>query len=449
MKIIESRMLLETPSLLTSETTRCDYVYSYPPRQAYRQLPDSSSPASVMIESLSTDNRANLYVHFPFCAQICSFCNLYSTVSTTRETHENYVSTLEREIEMRSLALPSIEVRTVYFGGGTPSLFDPMLLAKVLACLETSFSFRLKSVREVAIEVSPESATPDMLRELTSAGFNRINLGVQTTNANTLASIGRRHSPKANLIAVEDALQTDLTNVCVDLIYGLPTQNEATWIESLDSVIECRPHTICAYPLTVRQGTLYGRVGHSPDPVLQYRLYDIANARLTAAGYEQETHVRWSLPGQGGYLQKEYHWAGENLIGFGAGARSYLRSADVRNGYSIHPRKRALDVYACHIAEGQEPAIDGMLMNSDERRRKAVVLGLMNLDRSAFRDRYEIDALNAFPQEFQILEDRGLIECTEDAIRLTPVGTRHRDVIVQLFMSQQVTELVQGYDYHE
>lgn len=349
---------------------------------------------------------------------------------------------------MRAPYMRGAHVRSVYLGGGTPSLLSPELLDQVLRTLQDELCFELNDVSEVAIEVAPDTATAEYLKQLRSIGITRVNLGLQTSSAKELRSIGRKYELKANELAVDSALNADFDNVRVDLIYGLPGQSDEDWLTSLKWVANRRPQTVCAYPLTVRQGTRYGLLHHKADPRQQYFRYDLADRELKEAGYQQETHVRWVLPGLGGYKQKQYHWACENLIGFGAGARSYLWKADIRNGYSLRPRKAALLQYERLLRDGCDPVADGFVMNADERMRKTAILGLIDLDGKSFHAMHGISFRDAFAEEIRALEKSLLIERhRDDHYVLTNRGVRHRDVIVQMFISDKVKNLVSSYNY--
>lgn len=446
MRTIDLRRLGE--SLLIDDTVRCDYVYAYPPRQAYRPLDPAFDAGNTIRTSIARDPRLNLYVHFPFCSQVCSFCNLYATVPGKSQAFEDYVDLLVAEIEMRAPLLGGSVVRSVYFGGGTPSLLSAKLLDRVLLALQEKLSFRLGDIDEVAIEVAPDTATPAHLADLRSIGMTRVNLGLQTTSASELHSIGRRYEVPMNERAVDAALTTGFDNVCVDLIYGLPNQDDDAWLASLNWVADRKPETVCAYPLTVRAGTRYGTAGHQVDPRNQYMRYDMADSVLRENGYQQETHVRWVLPGRGGYKQKQYHWACENLIGFGAGARSYLWGADLRNGYSLRPRKAALRQYEQRIRNGIDPVVDGLLMDDDERMRKMAILGLADLDGDMFHETHGREFHEVFAAELATLTGLRLVENRGSrGYALTGKGIRHRDVIVQMFFSDRVLGLVRDYDY--
>ena len=429
---------------------RCDYVYSYPPRQAYRAFDDPEFAENTKRDDLKSLSSYNLYVHVPFCQQICNFCNLYTTPSRHPEAHDTYVSMVIREADSLEQELSDKKVRTLYVGGGTPSLLQPDLLARLLSHLVKVFNFDILGLPEVALEVAPETVTAQKLVQMKEMGFNRINLGAQSLSSSELLQIGRRTSRDVLINQVAVAQAVGFANVCVDLIYGFRGQSLETWSQSVREVVSLRPQTVCAYPLTLRSGTGFHHKGFTElDGAEQYRKYDIANSLLQEAGYEQQTHVRWAIPGIGGYLQKEYHWASEPLVGLGAGARSYLPSLDVRNGYSLGNRGKALRDYSDHLSRSMSPVTDGFEMDADERRRKALVLGLNRLDRQAFASTYGVDPWEQFSREFELLLDLGLITSENGVIQLTPLGLRHRDVAVQVFISEKVRGLVLGHRYDD
>jgi oxygen-independent coproporphyrinogen-3 oxidase len=429
---------------------RCDYLYMYPPRQAYRPFAEDAPVDALVAASLHDSGPYNLYIHFPFCRQICEYCNLYAVPSRGEALHHRYVAAVEREIETVAPALQDRVVRTVYFGGGTPSMLDPALLARTLANASSTLGFNVTAVPEVAVEVAPETATHDRLMALRVAGFNRVNLGIQTADDSELRLIGRRHGHAIAGDALSTAMSIGFDNVCADLIFGLPGQTLNSWIRSVQFVIERRPDTICGYALTLRPNTGFDHRGYlEVDGSEQYRKWDILHERLVDAGYEQQTHVRWALPGRGGYLQKQYHWAGETLVGVGAGARSYLPRLDIRNGYSLRRRTVALVQYLDAIEGHRSPVTDGFLMDEDERMRKTIVLGLMRLDRADFIARFDADPREVFTNEFAILFDLGLARDDDGEVRLTTRGVRHRDVAVQPFISDRVRALTGQFAYAE
>ena len=165
----------------------------------------------------------------------------------------------------------------------------------------------------------------------------------------------RRHGFSLARKRIEDALSSGYDNVCVDLIYGLPEQDVADWQSIVRDVLAFEAPTVCAYPLTLRPNTGFSRRNLDLVGAEQYSKYEVAREMLGQAGDAQETHVRYIKPGVGGYRQKANHWAGQDILGMGAGGRGYLHSCDYRNGYSIKRRRSALEAYAASLAEDRSP----------------------------------------------------------------------------------------------
>lgn len=439
----------DVASTPATEAFKGDYIYMYPPRQAY--LPtDGAALAARIRSSLQGSDVLNLYLHFPFCRQICSFCNLYTNGSVRDVEVSRYLAALETEIAYWRRQVDKPEIRTIYFGGGTPSLLPAEALGRILEALAREFGCTLSEVPEVALEVSPETVTADGYLALRAAGFNRVNLGVQTLSDDELLRFGRAYGGAVASRSVANALAAGFDNVCVDLIYGLAGQSDASWLASLEAVIEMRPQTICTYALTTRPQTGYAAKGYDKvDPGLLYRRYDIARALLRKQGYTAENHVRYIATPAGGYRQKANHWAGENVLGMGAGARSYLRDCDFQNGYSLHRRRKILAGYIESVENGESPISAGYVMDADERRRKRVLLGLFALDRARYREEFGSDPRDDFAAEFGRLEQDRLVEIDDNVIRLTERGARFRDNIVQLFFSDSVETRSRGYAYQQ
>lgn len=427
-----------------------DYLYMYPPRQAYRRLDDRSRATGKVQASLCSRTDINLYIHVPFCAQICRFCNLYTTPVRGGDIFTRYADRVVAEAHAYASSglLPStLRWRTVYFGGGTPSALPIELLAKLLSNVRSILA--VADIEELAIEVSPETITDEYLRGLRAIGFDRISMGFQTTSAAEMRQIGRSYEVARQADIANITMDLGFSNLCLDLIFGLPGQSKRSWTESLRSVIAMRPHTICCYQWTSRPNTGFARMGlHKPVGPDMRELYYLAVKELKEAGYAQETHVRW-VSGGGGYLQKKYHWGLQNLLGLGAGARSYLWDIDLRNGYSLKNRMTALESYLGSEGIGWQSTLEGYEMSDGERRRKAVVLGLHDLNRGWFARTFGEDVTDLFPDEISGLHHRGLIEISDDRVSLTDKGMAHRDLVVQLFFSDEVRRLAREWDYEE
>ena len=449
------KLLADTPdrfdlAQLIKDQVQGDYIYMYPPRQAYRAM-DPADLAGPVQASLSRmpGQPLNLYLHFPFCRQICGFCNLYSVATSLGADYSGYVGLLAREMAQWAQLTAGRQIDTIYLGGGTPSVLPVQQLDRCLASLENAFGLTRASVPEIAIEVAPDTVDEVKLREMREIGITRVNLGLQTTSDDGLHQIGRRHGFSLARKRIEDALSSGYDNVCVDLIYGLPEQDVADWQSIVRDVLAFEAPTVCAYPLTLRPNTGFSRRNLDLVGAEQYSKYEVAREMLGQAGYAQETHVRYIKPGVGGYRQKANHWAGQDILGMGAGGRGYLHSCDYRNGYSIKRRRSALEAYAASLAEDRSPYNAGIVLTTDERMRRQVILGLLDLDRARFRAEFGIDVADRFPGEFQDLHDLGLARITDDRVQLTESGRKYRDLIAQMFFSRDVWHLIRDFDYME
>lgn len=428
-----------------------DYIYMYPPRQAYRGLPRAPIDArSSLRRSLICADCPNLYIHVPFCAQICRFCNLYTTTLRSGSVIEEYVNRVVAEASAYASEMirePGINWRTLYFGGGTPSALPLDQIEKLL--VEVKRALSVSDLEETAIEVAPEVATVEYLEGLRRLGFDRVSMGFQSTADAELRLIGRSYPvhQQAELVSASQAL--GFRNLCLDLIFGLPEQTNASWLASLRSVTKMRPQTICCYQWTQRPHTGFARMGFSrPSGKLLRSMYAMACRELSEAGYAQETHVRWRLEG-GGYLQKQYHWGLGTLLGLGAGARTYSWEIDLRNGYSVRNRRQPLEAYLQSSGLGWDGEPDGFVMTPDERMRKAVILNIHDLDRNWFAKLFDMDVMEIFGGDLTGLEERALLNISSEAVRLTARGLAHRDSVVQLFFSDHVRKLSEEWTYAE
>jgi oxygen-independent coproporphyrinogen III oxidase len=446
------RVVLDQPDGLGNcieQEQIADYVYMYPPRQAYRPL-DPAEALRSSFRSLDKSNDLNLYFHFPFCKQICAFCNLFSTVERDEDKFEVYLDYVLKELDTFAKHVAGKKIETLYLGGGTPSLLSPHLFERLFIFLRERTGVDVSQVSEVALEVAPDTVEEEKFKRYREIGINRVNLGVQSLSPGELHVIGRRYGCSTPLHALDIVQRIGFDNICVDLIYGLFGQTMESWQSSVMEVLEREPETICAYALTLRPVTGFSARGYRHvDGASQLAKYDFARETLVTAGYRQETHVRYIKQGKGGYLQKANHWRLQNVLGIGAGARSYLWEGDFRSGYSVRRRKEALHHYMARVAQTGYGFADGFLMTDDERRRKAVILGLLHLDRQWYVDMFGDDPLDDFPEQFAELSRLDLVTCDKRLVMLTAKGVRHRDLIVQSFFSEKVRELLATFDYVE
>ena len=427
---------------------RADYIYMYPPRQAYRFI-DAVKAEELRARSISDSGNLDVYLHFPFCKQVCSFCNLFVSAGVSSDFQDRYVRSIIDEINRNQCHLSGKEINSIYIGGGTPSLLEAGKIIEVISRISSVSNYGVEDIPEVSMEVAPDTVTREKFKQLVGAGLTRVNVGAQSLSEQEVGSIGRKHDAQLIIDSIQTLIDVGIKNVSVDLIISLPGQSFSQWRSSVEGVIALRPETICLYPFTQRPMTGFAR-SHIDADDQRYRKWEFAKCRLEEAGFESETHVRWKRKGSdGGYVQKKNHWGLKNIFGFGVGARSYTALVDTRNGYGLRNRKRIIENYISAIESGDSPITDGFVMTLDERKRKAIVLNMISLCRSWYASLFHSDPMDDFAEELMFLNENGLVKISDSHITTTELGLKYRDLVVQIMFSDNVRALVGSHDYRE
>lgn len=267
------------------------------------------------------EKRLGIYVHIPFCASKCGYCDFYSLAGCDG-LMPKYQEALIAHIRESAPAISKYYVDSVYFGGGTPSYFGAKRLSEIFVALKNTG--RVLKESEVTVEVNPDSAKLRELKLLRKEGFNRLSLGVQSANNDILKLIGRRHNWKQVEMAVRNARDAGFDNVSLDLIYGLPSQTKADWADTLAKALELKPEHISCYGLTLEPGTPMYQYKDSPflpDDDEQADMYLYAVELLQHYGYGQYEISNFSIRGYESKHNLKY-WRLEDYMGFGAGAHS-------------------------------------------------------------------------------------------------------------------------------
>lgn len=276
-------------------------------------------------QKLTTQKRAlGIYVHIPFCRSKCHYCDFYSMPrdQKTQENMDKYVKALEAHIRESGARAPQYEVDTVYFGGGTPSYFGAERLRTVFSTITRRFN--VSKSAEVTLEANPDTVTLKGCKRLIQSGFNRISLGVQTNDDATLKLLGRPHTFRQAVQAVDIARTAGFDNVSLDLMYGLPGQTPQQWADALGSIIDLKPDHISCYGLTLCEGTpLYAYRNHPamPSEDAQAAMYLYACSTLEAYGYKQYEISNFSKMDKECQHNLKY-WMGGEYMSFGPSAAS-------------------------------------------------------------------------------------------------------------------------------
>ncbi len=261
-----------------------------------------------------------IYVHIPFCHSKCAYCDFYSTPDSRRM--EDVCERILLEYSLRKDELgPAARTRTLYFGGGTPSILPPHLLTRLARGL-----YRPDETEEFTIEVNPEDVSPETVAHWRSEGVNRVSMGIQSFVDSELQAVGRRHSGADALRAIRLLRQGGITNLSCDLIYGLPGQTRESWRHSLERLLGEGPAHISAYCLSYEPGTMLtrrleqGRIRATDDETIG-DMYAYLCQSLRAEGYEHYEISNFALPGMRSKHNSSY-WTGTPYLGLGPGAHS-------------------------------------------------------------------------------------------------------------------------------
>ncbi|MGY1813658.1 radical SAM family heme chaperone HemW [Blastococcus sp. SYSU D00820] len=341
--------------------------------------PDAPDPAALPDSAREGLARTpfGLYVHVPFCATRCGYCDFNTYTSdelgpgaNRSEYAGTAIAELRRAADVLGPELPTVS--TVFVGGGTPTLLPADDLAAVLGAVRELFP--VAPDVEVTTEANPETVGPASLARLREAGFTRVSLGMQSAAEHVLAVLDRRHTPGRAVAAAHEARAAGFEHVNLDLIYGTPGETDADWAASLDAVLAAPVDHVSAYALIVEEGTRLARRiarGELPmpdDDVLADR-YEQADATLRGAGLDWYEVSNWSRGEAARCRHNELYWANANWWGVGPGAHSHV--GGLRWWNVKHPA-----AYAARLAAGQSPAQESELLSAEDRALETVMLGL-------------------------------------------------------------------------
>lgn len=366
----------------------------------------------------------SLYIHYPFCLRKCLYCAFNSVVDAPC-TPDGYLEGLLREMDLRAAAAGAgASAITLYFGGGTPSLLEPVQVQRIIAAARRCY--RLAPDAEITLECNPGTATFEKLAALREAGVNRLSLGVQSFDDAFLVALGRIHTGRQAVEAFAAARSAGFDNVGIDLIHSLPGQTCVDWERDLARACELQPEHLSVYGLTVEEGTPFalqeeeGRLT-LPDEEMSVAMYEKSSELLTAAGYEQYEIANFARPGFRSRHNAGY-WERRPYLGFGAGAHSYLRASGHGRRFSNADQ---VEDYLRMVLRDTLPTVESRTLSRDEAMAEYFFLGLrmtegVSLER--FREEFSVSFRDAFGPVCADLFAVGLLEVWDGFLRLTPKG---------------------------
>lgn len=380
-----------------------------------------------------------IYIHIPFCRSKCRYCDFVSWPERDSDQIARYFEALDKEIAA-FLQNRTHPVRSVYFGGGTPSAVDTKYLSKVICALEGKFGFDFKTAAfEKTIEVNPKTVDHKDLQVYKALGFNRISVGVQSFNDRLLQIVGRPYHAADALQTLEDAAAAGFDNISADLMFGLPEQTLADVENTLDRLTKDAlvQHVSC-YSLIVEPGTVFekwqreGRLA-LPEEKVERDMYHLICRRLAENGFEQYEISNFARPG---YLSRHNsgYWDLTPYAGFGLGAASLLLENKAPGEDGAFLRKTTTADFDTYL---QNPAAcdEKHRLSKKEAEGDYMFLGLRRtkgVDDKDFQTLFGESIENRYAGEIFSLIEEGLLEREGSRIRLTTLGL---DLANQVFMA--------------
>lgn len=397
----------------------------------------------------------HIYVHNPFCARKCPYCDFYSVTDNSRE--EAFYKAAVKEVELLASVidettgtnpLTDIDNRdTVYFGGGTPTVPDSRFITALLKTIREALNIAPDA--EITIEANPSSVTQEKLTEYLQAGFNRISLGVQSLDDEVLKTLGRLHDSKGAVDALEKISGAGFTNISADLITGVPGETLEGIKSDIDTFKELGVKHISTYSLSIEEGTeFYRRYGRNIEdlvsPDLERSMYHGTREYLQKSGYETYEISNSSLPGYRSIHNSSY-WNSCEYFAIGAGAHGYL--GDMRYGHRDDVRAYieemntiTPDAYKAFL-EGNKSGLKSLyaeeILGREDKMREVAFLRLRTTDGillDEFRKVFGVEFEDVFADAVNSNIAKGLLERKERTLRLTRSGLDLANVVIEDFL---------------
>jgi len=358
-----------------------------------------------------------LYIHVPFCRHKCPYCSFVS-YDYRKDDISLYLSALKKELIRRA---GGECIRSIYFGGGTPSLLSVKYVGDLISCISSLFT--VDEAAEITIEANPGTINRAYLTAIRELGVNRLSLGVQSLNDRELALLGRIHTAAEVRDAVQHARSSGFDNLSIDLIYGLPGQTLSDWQHTLDEAITMRPEHLSLYSLTLEVETPMWRAikeGSLPeiDSDVSADHYELAEDLLAAQSYSHYEISNWAVAGRECRHNLTY-WRNLSYLGVGVAAHSYLDGHRLANTES-------LDKYLADFSRKSLPGPElDEEINPELELAETAILGLRlnkGIDLDDIHRRFDIDILVHYRQQVEEMVDAGLLEQADGHIKLTRRG---------------------------
>jgi len=389
----------------------------------------------MIIAPLPLNAPIGIYIHIPFCAHICPYCD-FTTYAGKSHLIDRYVELLGRELALKAEGVHGRGVATIYLGGGTPSLLDPAHVAAITTACRSNYD--VEPDAEITMECNPNGLTADRLFGYRNGGVNRLSIGAQTLDRRGLRTLGRHHESADITTALGNARAAGFDNVSLDLIFGWPNQALDTWQRDLEGVMAMAnpPNHLSLYSLIVEPGTPYADASARgilpmPDDDATADMYELAITTLAVAGWSHYEVANWSREAEGHSRHNANYWQHGDFLGIGAGAHGTIGSRRAMN--HLLP-----ETYCQAIEAGLDPASNIERIDARTSRSETMLLGLRLLEygvqREAFRKRHGLTLNDAFGNTIDEMISLGLMERHELGLRLTHRGLLLANEVIARFL---------------
>lgn len=369
-----------------------------------------------------------IYVHIPFCKRKCAYCDFISFSGKARLI-EKYVESLKREINKCKIGKEDYMVKTIYFGGGTPSFIESKYIVEILEAIKEKFNISKNA--EITIEINPGTVTEEKLKDYYEVGINRISFGLQSTNSQLLKLVGRIHSYSSFLEGYNLARKTGFKNINVDLMIGLPVQTLKDVQKDLSRIIELNPEHVSVYSLIVEEGTrieekIKNKELYLPSEKLERKMYWEVKNKLEEAGY---IHYEISNFAKAGYESKHNLscWNQGEYLGFGLAAHSYFNNVRYSN----------TDDFEEYFDWPENSKIIHERQTDEDKQKEFMLLGLRKIEGVAisdFKNKFIENPIYLYRETLNKLVTQGLIEVDIDSIKLTNRGIDLANLVWEEFV---------------
>lgn len=360
-----------------------------------------------------------VYIHIPFCTNKCFYCDFNSYVLKDQPVMD-YLRALDKEMELTVQANPPGRIKSIFVGGGTPTVLKPDEMEYFLQSVKRHFPAWSDDI-EFSMEANPGTTDLEKLSVMREGGVNRISFGVQAFQNSLLTGIGRIHDTDDVYRSLENARRAGFDNMSIDLMFGLPNQTLDMLAESVDKALELGLPHYSIYSLKVEENTLFHTMYQRnqlplPDEEDELNMYLLLMERMQAAGYKQYEISNFAKPGFESRHNMTY-WRNEDYYGLGAGAHGYI-------GRQRHVNIKGVNPYNEATNQGL-PRLESFEVSREEAMEDFLMVGLRVLDgvsRSRFRQQFGISMEEVFAGPLNKMVGAGLLDSTDDGYKLSSKG---------------------------